>query len=140
MQKIYHYIYYRIYVGISKRNNNHSQLNSAALFSMCVFLNVFTIFFFLKKYLSASGYIFFLISASVLSFINFMYFDDYNHKIIMWELKNFKIKELWKYLIDAYPLISFLLISISVSFSWNSIFVILIMFIILRAIDYFIRL
>ncbi len=138
MIKIYHYIYYRTYFVISKTNKLSAESSSARLLSIAILLNVFTVFFFLKEPLNLIGFYSFLIIGIILSFLNLKYFmNEYRSQLIISEIQTLKVNPFWKYSIDIYPWLSILLTVISAGASYNTIFVIIGILIVLRLIQYF---
>lgn len=138
MIKIYHYIYYRTYFVISKTNKLSPESSSSRLLSVAIFLNVFTLFFFLKEPFNLIGYYSFLIIGIILSFLNLKYFmNGYRNQLIISEFQTIKVNLFWKYSIDVYPWLSILLTVISAGASYNTIFVIIGILIVFRLIKYF---
>jgi hypothetical protein len=138
MIKIYHYIYYRTYFIISKTNKLSAESSSAGLLSVAILLNVFTVFFFLKEPFNLIGFNSFLIVGIILSFLNLKYFmNEYRNHLIISEFQTLKVNPFWKYSIDIYPWLSIFLIVISTGASYNTIFVLIGIFIMLRLIQYF---
>jgi hypothetical protein len=138
MIKIYHYIYYRTYFVISKTNKLSAESSSARLLSIAILLNVFTVFFFLKEPFNLIGFYSFLIIGIILSFLNLKYFmNEYRSQLIISEIQTLKVNSFWKYSIDIYPWLSILLTVISAGASYNTIFVIIGILIVLRLIQYF---
>jgi hypothetical protein len=138
MIKIYHYIYYRTYFIISKTNKLSAESSSARLLSIAILLNVFTVFFFLKEPFNLIGFYSFLIIGIILSFLNLKYFmNEYRNQLIISEFQTLKVNSFWKYSIDIYPWLSILLTVISTGASYNTIFVLIGILIVLRLIQYF---
>lgn len=134
---MYHYIYYRMYIDMCKTNRFSAENSASKFLSLCLLLNIITIYFFSENLFNESGYIYFIMTGLTLSFLNAIYFDDKKHKSIIWEFRNNKILKFWNYLIVLYPLLSFLLLSISLEFSLTSLTIIILGFLFLRALIYF---
>jgi hypothetical protein len=138
MIKIYHYIYYRTHFIISKTNKLSAESSSARLLSIAILLNVFTVFFFLKEPFNLIGFYSFLTIGIILSFLNLKYFmNDYRNQLIISEFQTLKVNPFWKYSIDIYPWLSIFLTVISTGASYNTIFVLIGILIMLRLIQYF---
>lgn len=138
MIKIYHYIYYRTYFVISKTNKLSAESSSARLLSIAILLNIFTVYFFLKEPFNLIGFYSFLIIGIILSFLNLKYFmNEYRNQLIISEFQTLQINPFWKYSIDIYPWLSILLTVISIGASYNTIFVLIVILIVLRLIQYF---
>lgn len=138
MIKIYHYIYYRTHFIIYKTNKLSAESSSARLLSVAILLNVFTVFFFLEEPFNLIGFYSFLTIGIILSFLNLKYFmNEYRNQLIISEFKTLKVNPFWKYSVDIYPWLSIFLTVISTGASYNTIFVLIGILIMLRLIQYF---
>jgi hypothetical protein len=63
--------------------------------------------------------------------------NEYRSQLIISEFQTLKVNLFWKYSIDIYPWISIILTVISTGGSYNTIFVIIGILIVLRLIQYF---
>jgi hypothetical protein len=133
MTEIYHYLYYRTYFVISKTNKFTAASSAARLLSTATLLNTFTLFFFLNEPFNLIGFYVFLSIGIVLSLLNLKYLtNEYRNQLIISDFKNLQVNLFWKCSIDIYPWLSIVLIVLSTGASYNTIFVLIGILIVLR--------
>ena len=110
MIKIYHFIFYRMFLSISKTNQFNPESSTLWLLSTVILLNLFTLLSFVLEKLNPTSIIIIMIVGIVLGTINVSYFSkEPNLKSILDKFKSKEISPISNFLADNYPFISILL-------------------------------
>ncbi len=138
MIKLYHYLFYRTFLSISRTNKTTPEKNAASYLSFIFLINIITLYFpFIKSFNIKVSY-FILGIAVLVSFLNLNYFLKENKtKAIITEFKSGEYNPFWRYSFDFYPDISLLLMTKIISNDSTHLLGMAIFLLILRGVSYF---
>lgn len=121
MRKIYSYIFYRTYRSTFKAYPTNAILRTSGFLSVFLLFNIMSNSLFFEEFLTKQNFKLVLILATIVCFLNLIFLNERNAKLMIHESEYLKVKKVWKYAIDFYPQMSILLFLIAVKASITTI-------------------
>lgn len=114
IKKVYNYLFYRTYEIILKTNQFSPESSSSRFLSVVFVVNILSIYSFIFNDYTPFAFYSFGIFAFIISILNLRYFNSNKCKTIIFEFKDLKVNNVFKYLTDSYLCLSFLFLLISI--------------------------
>lgn len=122
IKKAYHYLYFRTYQVILKTNETSTVSSTAGLLSVIFFVNIMSIYFFFNDTHNSILFYSCGIFGFIIAILNLRYFDHKKSESVIFEFKDIQVKVFYRYLVDSYPYLSFLILLISLDMGYRIIF------------------
>lgn len=137
IKNAYHYLYFRTYQVILRTNEISTVTSAARFLSLLLFVNIMSFYLFFNNIHNSIAFYVCGIFGFIMSILNLRYFSPEKSDSVIFDFKNIQVNVFYRYLVDSYPYLSFLILLISLDMGYKIIFYYLGLLILIKLVNTF---